>query len=60
MAIAMGRGMTLSGYFDTEKSASKLKFFPIPESYNPADIVVAWRTDDISPPARAFVDMIRA
>jgi DNA-binding transcriptional LysR family regulator len=57
MAIAMGRGMTLSGYFDTEKSTSRLKFFPLPETYNSHDIVVAWRTDDISPPTRAFLDM---
>ncbi|MDR2356592.1 MAG: LysR family transcriptional regulator [Oscillospiraceae bacterium] len=58
MAITMGRGVTLSGYFDTRHKSSNLKFFPVPEAPEPPRIVIAWRTDDIKSYAKALVDML--
>ncbi|MDR1588569.1 MAG: LysR family transcriptional regulator [Oscillospiraceae bacterium] len=58
MVVTMGKGMTLSGYFDTEQRNSKLKFYPLPEMPEPLHIIIAWRTDDIKPYAKALIDMM--
>lgn len=56
--IRQGKGMGLCGYFSKTSDSDKIKYYPMPITKNTPYLTAAWRTDDISPYAQAFVDMI--
>ena len=56
--IKQGKGMGLCGYFSKTSDSDKIKYYPMPITQNTPYLTAAWRTDDISPYAQAFIDMI--
>ncbi len=57
--IRKGKGMGMCGRFD-HLGYSDIRYYPIPDSVEDAQVVVAWRANSPSDEARDFIDLIAA
>jgi len=57
-AVRQGKGMALGGYFPNVPGHEEIKFLELPQKIDDPYLVVAWRTNDISPEAQDFINII--
>ena len=55
--IRKGKGMGMCGRFD-HLGYSDIRYYPIPDSVDVSEVVVAWRANGLSTEAQYFVDLI--
>ena len=57
-AVRQGKGMSLCGYFPNVTGHEEIKFMELPQKKDDPFLVIAWRTDDVSPEAQDFINII--
>jgi DNA-binding transcriptional LysR family regulator len=56
--VRQGRGMTICGYFPNATGREEMRFLEFPHAEDDPFLTLAWRTNDVSPEAQHFIDII--